>query len=100
MNICDCPFCPLIEMNMQVCNVIVRLPTGKKYVDLADAVRGDFPVQAKINILKIVLFARNNHKIKVKANLDIEEANFDCYVSRLSQQVFKFCFHAKEAEAP
>jgi hypothetical protein len=98
---CDCPFCPLVEMNMQVCNVIVKLPTGKKYVDLADTVRGDFSVQAKLNILKIVLFARNNKKLKVKDSIGLTgTGNCHCNVERISQQVFKFCFHAKEAEAP
>lgn len=96
---CDCPFCPLVEMNMQVCNVIVKLPTGKKYVDLADTVRGDFPVQAKLNILKLVLTARNNKKLKVKDSISLGTDDCDCNVERISQQVFKFCFHAKEKEA-
>ena len=99
-EICDCPFCPLVEMNMQVCNVIVKLPTGKKYVDLAGAVRGDFSVKTKLNILKLVLIARNNMKLKVKDSISLtDRQDCDCNVERISQQVFKFCFHAKEKEA-
>lgn len=107
---CDCPlspdcfFCPLVEMNMQEDSVIVYLPTGKKVADLAlaDTVRGDFSVQAKLNILKIVLFARNNMmKSKKDSTCFVRAGTEKCYciVERISKEVFDFSFHAKEKEA-
>jgi len=91
---CDCPFCPLVKRNVQVCDIIVRFPTTTTVEfkgipdDLWD-LRGNF--------CTIALFARNNLRLKAKVGhcRTLDRSDYICNVVCLTKNVYKVCFHAK-----
>ena len=88
---CDCPWCPLVKDNVQVCDVIVYLNTGRltSFIPLSEEVRK--------HLFTISIWARNNQNLKKKGrNIVLNKDDFDCCVECLKKDTYKVCFHAKQ----
>ena len=95
---CDCPFCPLIRANTQVCGVSVVFPANKsKCFTGEDVVRGsDIPCDLKRHLAIIVLMAKNNMNLKVGRWASDSCADYEFDVHRVRDRVFTICFHTKQ----
>ena len=96
---CDCPLCFLIKINLQVCNVIVRMPshqpTRNKPVYTRECVIGDLDVEIKSNILQIMLTNKKAIKnLKVDGGISSTQKDYIWNIECLSKNIYKFCFHA------
>jgi hypothetical protein len=89
---CDCPFCPLVARNVNVCGLRVEFPTKHTVAtrnipdDLADL---------KAKFILIAMFFRNNLGLKVGEEKSIIKDDFHCSVKRVSRNKFNVCFHAE-----
>ena len=93
---CNCPFCPLEEANLQICNVIVSLGRSKwRVIGLPKEYK-----HLERDIIMIVLFHRNNLQLAVGDSHTGEVETHKRTVERLSQTRFKVCFHTKEPGVP
>ena len=100
-NECSCPLCPLAEMNLQVCDVRVKL---KKPVvswhDVkfpSDYVFTDKAQEAfiKTQFLNIALNAKNSPpKLPVGKAFTWDKPELKCLVQHVKKHCFKMCFHA------
>jgi hypothetical protein len=93
---CDCPICPLVAANIQVCDIIIKFrPTDIRLHcsdDDAEKITG-----LHIHFVMLAGTARNNYKLK-KGECWSEEERSDCefHIECLRKNQFKVCFHAKK----
>jgi hypothetical protein len=92
---CECPFCPLIEYDLQVCDVKVDLSKNHD-VCYKDVKNESLPSFIRHNMLLIVLFCKNNHKLPVGKYMGDSDEEKCWEVGHLEQNVFEICFHAKK----
>ena len=99
MPICDCPFCPLVAINAQVCNVIITLAKNgyKIEADKHDGMTEEI-YDIKINFVKLALAARDYGKIKKGEFYSDDTDDYRYDVECLRKNKFKVCFHAKKKE--
>ena len=91
---CTCPYCPLVENNVQVCNVIVRLLKDNWYCsNLPDEYK-----HIAHNFMVLSLYHKNNLKLKKGYSHTIEKDDYHYTVERIGNTAFKVCFHAKTVE--
>jgi hypothetical protein len=91
---CPCPYCPLVENNVQVCNVIVRLLKDNCYCsNLPDEYK-----HIAHNFIVLSLHHKNNLKLKKGYSHTIEKDDYHYTVERIGNTAFKVCFHAKTVE--
>ena len=45
-------------------------------------------------IIKIILYFKNNLNLKIGHGKDIRNPEYYCFVERLKKDEFKFCFHS------
>ena len=90
---CDCPFCPLTERKVQVCDVLV-LARGKDPVKVIKI--PDQYADLGIHFAMLTLHARNTRKLKrAKYALDYSGKDYSCNVECVTKDFYKICFHAK-----
>lgn len=86
---CPCPFCPLVAINLQVCDI--------KVIFMKNKVRFCSNIElthCQEHITMIILYFRNNLKLKVGFGKNIKTSDYYCFVHRLDEDEFKFCFHS------
>ena len=92
---CDCPLCPLVAVNMQICDVVVKFKTTGYVVECC---KNDTEKIAGLqcHFVWLATTARNNYKLK-KGQCWDEERRSDCkfYIECLRKNQFKVCFHTK-----
>jgi hypothetical protein len=94
--VCNCPFCPLISANIQVCDVKIKLPKKGSFSS-TDVVLDDTIHPAyKIEIVNIILWVKNTIKVPIGMSNTIDRPDMYCNVFRDRTNLFTFCFHAKK----
>ena len=92
---CDCPICPLVAANIQVCDVVVKIKDTGCVLECCDK---DEEKIAGLHhhFMVLAATARNNFKLKKGESWD-EERRSDCefYVKCLRKNQYKVCFHTK-----
>ena len=90
---CKCPFCPLMNANVQVCDVLIKIVTE-------DAKRMNWGIRCdeelkcfKNEFYTLALYARNNCKLKVGNSIDLSRPGLSCNVNHLEKNIYKICFH-------
>jgi len=102
---CPCPFCPLIERNIQTCNVLVRITNKKK--DTCDvnvglpkdltAGRTDEDKKVLSDAFRdLTLFATEQLNGECHGSWHNETAEF--HLKKVGRGAWKVCFHAKSKE--
>jgi len=95
VDIVDCPFCPLVAANVNVCNLLVVF---KKYHLPRVLAKGQEHLLAlSEHFISLARHARFNMKIPIGQQYSIEHDQTDCevYVERVLEGTYKICFHAK-----
>ena len=86
---CNCPFCPLVAINLQV--------TDMKCIIEKDSIRilcdRDFNFGTEIS--RIISLFKNNAKLKIGHAGNITKFNFTCWVYRVTENEFDFSFSSK-----
>jgi len=92
---CGCPFCPLVENNIQVCDIRITL-TKDTWRCETDDERTKTLVDPK-HFLTIALFAKNNCMLRKRnTTIDLSQENkYECFVTCLNKMSYKICFHNK-----
>ena len=88
---CDCPFCPLEKANVNVCDIRISFPTKDtvRYSDLQGY------EQYENEFLKIVLWAKNNCKLRVGNTQSGKGGRCNYTVECWAKNHFKLCFHTE-----
>jgi hypothetical protein len=103
---CDCPICPLIAYNIQVCNLKIIFPINEIWgtfgVPPADIVKDDaLPDEIKAAVAKLVQHIRQRTKPKVGKSTIIsflsESTKKRCSIDllRKSVRVYDACIHVE-----
>jgi len=87
---CDCPFCPLTEANVNVCDVMI-MDMGE--YNRIYGPKGAVPYELGVHINSVILYCKNNLKQKVGTSLNLSQPGHTCNVERINKGLFKFCFH-------
>ena len=95
---CSCPFCPLVVLNIQTCDVwgilkkdsIGMLIPTTLVENLAEAEANEI----RDSFHTIVLWSLQEMKKRKTTTIDYKTDNCELYVKRLHKRV-KVCFHAK-----
>jgi hypothetical protein len=88
MAFCDCPICPLVQANTQVCNVLVRV-RNNQYPNTTTNIRSDLSK----HIITLVLHHKNNLHLKINESHTVEMDGYHYTVERPTRTLFKVCFH-------
>jgi hypothetical protein len=89
MTKCDCPFCPLVEAKVYLCDVMIMVDAeGSCSFGRIETV----PVETRIHFITIMSLCKNNYKQKVGTSLDLSQPGFTCIVERINSGLFKICF--------
>jgi len=108
-DVCDCPICPLVDHNVNLCDVLVKW-NGKQqghglgfslHAEPGVLERYDTPVirKAIIDVINITFDAFELiKKQKVGQDADFEKPSHEFYFKRLTKRAWRFCFHTKKIE--
>lgn len=92
MTTCDCPYCHLIEANVQACNVYVMMFNVGTYI--GHSIKCDRELKKfSEDFFNLALYARNNPPLKVGDAINISREGCKCNVEHVEKDVFKICFH-------
>ena len=90
---CQCPFCPLVEAKVHVCDVLVVWKGNSAGVR---AVSGSVPRACLNNFATISVLARNNYKVVRKGQaVDLDREGYTCRVECVKKDMYKVCFHCE-----
>ena len=99
---CDCPFCPLKDIDLQICDLKIRL--NKTGADLSwpkdtPSKYQNNPLVIK-NLIILALWARNNCKLNKKDyQITVSKEDNQGYtmnIQCLAKDFYKICFHNYE----
>ena len=99
---CDCPFCPLTEINLHVDDIKINLPRSSKTpiswrnVQEIDPENEDADKWIRNKMLIITLWARNSEKLKVNNCLQSRQESYSCYINRYPNEQYTISFHTHE----
>ena len=100
---CDCPICPLIAYDIQVCNLQIIFPPNPNACFTADIVKSEqLPDGVKTAVAKLVQHVRRNSKPKVGDTTDITFKAATCpkvctlSVLRRTPRVYEACIHVED----
>jgi hypothetical protein len=93
---CECPFCPLIDANFQVCDIKIKIPKRGGFSADEVVLNDDIPYSLKIEIVKIIMWVKNTIKIRVGMSNNIDRPDMYCNVYRDRDNLFTFCFNSKK----
>ena len=101
---CDCPLCPLLEANVQLCDARIKELKKNQYVF---AGLGDY-APLRINLVGLIVLQQRKRKLKVgeyctgERKPTFSECGFTFCIDKLSRNEYKVCFHAipKIADTP
>jgi len=95
-NQCDCPICPLLNNNVQVCDVLVKVnPKTKQVRAYYDKDENNISEEVAASLCGLVLTTTQKHKLKVGEVADLSANEFQCYIELKRRDLYKICFHAK-----
>lgn len=89
---CDCPYCPLIKDNVQVCDVYIKMFDDGEHLGHAIKCRSELKKFSE-DFFTLALYARNNCKLKLGDSIDISRKGCSCNVHHFENDIFKVCFH-------
>jgi hypothetical protein len=96
---CSCPFCPLVEANIQVCDVLVSFKKDGCSVSIPAALGATQEIADCFNT--IAKWARYNQSLtKVGTSVEMEDLKMTLNVAVVRKNIYKVCFHAKATPAP
>lgn len=100
---CDCPICPLIAYNIQVCNLQIIFPPNPNACFTADIVKSEqLPDDVKTAVAKLIQHVRKNSKPNVGHSTDITfKASTSpkcCVLSvlRKTPRLYEACIHIED----
>ena len=108
MTTCDCPFCPLIERNIQTCDVKVRIVKKKDGLEATATLPSTLTEGRDADEIRLLHKCFNTLAVVARQELleqkmcasrwESKEAEYA--VRKLRDNTWKVCFHAKTEEDP
>jgi len=92
---CECPFCPLVDANLQTCDLYIKIKDDGENLSCGGISQKDY-VHLSDHLFIISVLARNNAKLPIGKHLDLsdkENGRYSCWVSRPQEDIFSICFH-------
>jgi len=93
MSECSCPICPLVKANVQVCDVVYEQEPNNQFALYCSMEMRQFHKQFE----QLVCSAKEN-KTPIGYNWEHKGEDHECHVKRLSDKIYKICFHAITSE--
>lgn len=98
---CDCPLCPLIESNTQLCDVLIRY-SKKDFALKMPFKHANTPAVISKAIGRLAYTVLTSHdllnKQKIGDSCDLEQETYEFFMKRVMKNVWKVCFHTKKIE--
>jgi hypothetical protein len=88
---CDCPFCPLTERNVNICDVVISFPTETTVMhkNIPDNYQ-----DLKAHFITLALYFKNNKKVNKKGKtMSINNEEMTCIAECIKKNHMKLCFH-------
>ena len=89
---CDCPICPLVKNNVQVCDVLVRENDTKQEYKVY---HNDLPKEDADNIYGLVVGTTYKDPIKIGSSRTMKGDDYCATVERIAKNKYRVCFHAE-----
>jgi len=100
---CDCPICPLIAYNIQVCNLQIIFPKNPNACFTTDIVKNnELPDDVKTAVAKLVQHVRQRSKPKIGNSVEItfkaSTSSKSCFLNvlRKSTRIYDACIHIQD----
>ena len=99
---CDCPFCPITDYNKEFKNELTMISHSKTgNIEKVFMTNHDIPENIKSSCFLLMLYGKNNLKLKPKQSTCISEKNIRIYYKQMKKEknipiitdVFEICFH-------
>lgn len=98
---CNCPFCPLNSVNLQICDVLITFKDDKcdAFKIMVDPQQVDVEKMlidsVKVSVVRIVQAVIFHEQLRVGKTCDKYTDQHEFHVKRNSKREYKFCFHSK-----
>jgi hypothetical protein len=92
---CNCPYCPLIQANVQVCDVYVKVFDDGEFLGFNIQCKKEHK-QFSQEFIDLAVYARNNYELKLGHSIDISKTGCTCTVYHFQKDIFKVCFHSQQ----
>jgi len=101
MPVCDCPFCPLVQDNINVCNVVVTLDDKKQMFNITYSNTDANELLVAKHKSFFESYARSARHFKTPRGASYDSKQDDCEANALciKKNQYKICFHTKKQEA-
>ena len=98
--VCDCPFCPLVKANLQVCDLLIKIDTDGDEFSFG-GISDENYIHLGEQLFILCAIARNNAKLPIGKHLDLSDDNkrYTCWVSQPEKDIYSICFHNLEADS-
>jgi len=105
-QMCDCPFCPLVRLNVQACDVfvkIVKTKNGGRYEAAIPTTVCEGRADEEKEIIRdcfVHLAVWSNDEMRKKRTNALHGEKNDCVlnVEKHGRSTVRICFHAKQQE--
>ena len=88
---CECPFCPLVEANTQVCDFLVKFDDRKQNFSVSGG--QNLTREQNLNLIKIAIIGRDNWKLKIGEVASKDTETFRYTIEHPRRNLYKVCFH-------
>jgi len=98
---CDFPICLLLNNNVQVCDVLIKMNTKTKdYTIYHDDDISKEDAKNLCNSFQIIMkkLTKDKRKLKVGDGVDLSTNKYDFFIDLKRSNLYKVCFHAKNEE--
>ena len=95
MSDCDCLICPLVAAKFNICNMKIKVISTKAKNRYCVGFEDAIPENLKDSIQRLVLYVRNERKIKVGESSDGDNEYYNYHIFRDDRETFTLCFHTK-----
>lgn len=99
---CDCPLCPLIDSNTQLCNVLVRYDGKDVKVTMPDThpnIKDIICVSIARLAVSLLKSGELQKKQKIGESCDVTQDTYEFNMKRVMKTVWKVCFHTLSKES-
>lgn len=90
---CDCPICPLVKNNVQVCDVLVRENDTKQEYKVYHT--SGLAEEDADNLYGLVVGMTYKDPIKIGSSRTMKGDDYCATVERIAKNKYRVCFHAE-----
>ena len=95
---CDCPICPLVAANSQVCDVVVTVIPKKKRVYARNCPAGTEALYSALVMRQVLAMREMKQVMEVGHSYSWEKSDHEYTIYVLKKDQYRVCFHVRTLE--